>query len=97
LKFLEGPSYGRSYADGVIDSKDAAYSHLVLWCDANHNGVSEPNEIRSISDAGYLAFRTDYRAAGRRDPFGNLFRLRAKATGPEGEHYIYDVFLKSKQ
>ncbi len=97
LKFLEGPSYGASYADGIIDRNDAAYSRLLLWCDANHNGVSEPGELQSVSHAGYLAFRTDYHSMGRRDPFGNLFKLRAKAVGPHGEHHIYDVFLQSKK
>lgn len=97
LLFLEGPSYGRSLADGVIDAKDAAFSRLLLWCDTNHNGVSESNELESASDAGYVAFRTDYQSVGRLDRYGNMFRLRAKATGPHGEHDIYDVYLRSKQ
>ena len=33
--------------DGVINSQDQAFDDLVVWQDANHNGVSETGELRS--------------------------------------------------
>lgn len=95
LQFLEGPTYGRSRADGVIDADDAPFNRLLFWCDANHNGASESTELQSAADAGYTAFRTDSKMVGRKDRWGNLFRLKGAATGPHGEQTIYDVYLQA--
>ena len=45
LAFLQGSSYGRSRLDHQIDRADAAFARLLLWRDANHNGLSEPDEL----------------------------------------------------
>jgi len=94
LKFMEGPTYGRSVADGVINSRDGIFSRLLLWRDLNHNGISEPDELQRLSDSGLVAIQTDYKVAKRRDAFGNEFRQRAKGIWPDGEFFIYDVWLK---
>jgi hypothetical protein len=43
-----------------INREDKVYSQLRIWCDANHNGQSEPGELRSLPDlqisAIYLSF-----------------------------------------
>lgn len=93
LVFAEGPSYGAGLADTVIDARDAVFSRLLLWCDRNHNGVSEPDELTPVSQSGLRAIRTDVKTSGRTDRFGNQFRLRAKGAFQDGEHYIYDVWL----
>ena len=38
--------------DGVIDSQDQAFGDLVVWQDANHNGVSETGELATLGDLG---------------------------------------------
>ena len=38
--------------DGVIDAKDQAFGDLVVWQDANHNGVSEGGELIKLGDLG---------------------------------------------
>lgn len=96
LKFLEGPSFGASRADLVIDGRDDVFSRLLLWCDRNQNGQSEPDELRPVSETDILALHTDYRSSGRRDQHGNQFRLRARATRSSGEHYIYDIWLLTR-
>jgi hypothetical protein len=38
--------------NGVIDAADPVYHQLQLWVDANHNGVSEPNELSGLGSHG---------------------------------------------
>lgn len=95
LKFLETPEFGPSRADRIIDAKDAPFSRLLLWRDANHNGVSEPDELTPAAAAGLESIGAhDVKTSGRRDRHGNLFRLRAESRFDGQSHYVYDVWLR---
>ena len=63
---------------GYIDAEDALYAKLLLWVDANHNGVSEPEELTPFS-ALYARIGIGYSPHQRRDGFGNEFRYRGWA------------------
>jgi large repetitive protein len=41
-----------SNADGRLDASDAAFASFAVWRDANSNGVTDPGELQSLSDAG---------------------------------------------
>jgi hypothetical protein len=97
LKFLENPDFGVSQADHLLDAKDAPFSRLLLWRDANHNGISEPDELTPAAAAGLESIHAyDVKTSGRRDAHGNLFRLRAVATFGGRSHYVYDIWLRSR-
>lgn len=64
--------------DGVINKHDAIFSSLRLWFDLNHNGVSEPRELKKLSKVGVKALSFNYRTETKRDSNGNMFRYRAK-------------------
>lgn len=45
--------------DGVINSADKDFSKLVVWQDANHNGVSNAGELHSLADLGITEISLD--------------------------------------
>jgi hypothetical protein len=85
--------------DGVIDARDAVYSHLLLWIDANHDGISQPEELHSLPEMGVISIDLKYVRSDWVDEFGNHFRYRGKAnaggdpTGDPVDRTIYDVFF----
>jgi hypothetical protein len=86
--------------DGIIDWHDAVYSKLLLWIDANHDGISQPNELHTLPELGVFSIGLHYRDEPLTDDDGNQFRYRA-ALNPnplDGEskdgRWTYDVFFK---
>jgi hypothetical protein len=87
--------------DGVIDSQDAVFSQLRIWVDANHDGISQPEELHTLPEMGVFSISLDYSLSRRTDQFGNVFRYKAKINqGVSGEpgvgKSIYDVFFVTK-
>jgi len=94
--------------DGIIDEKDAVYSRLRLWIDENHDGISQPNELRPLSELGVYSLALNYFESRRTDQFGDLFRYKAKVdpdarrdprdVAPPGDpgRWAYDVFFLTK-
>lgn len=82
--------------DGAIDARDAVFGSLRLWQDANHNGVSEAGELKTLASLGLTAIDLEFNEARRRDQYGNLFSYRARTYDERGFHvgkWAYDVFL----
>lgn len=83
--------------DGVISPSDAIFASLRLWQDTNHNGLSEPAELHTLSEFGLETLELDYRESKRVDEYGNKFRYRAKVKDGHGNQvgrWAWDVFLK---
>lgn len=83
--------------DGQIDLRDAVFSSLNLWQDRNHNGVSEGEELQSLSNSVIRVIELRYRESRRHDENGNWFRYRAKVQdvrGAQAGRWAWDVFLQ---
>ena len=62
----------------MIDPGDAIFASLCLWIDANHDGVSQPEELHTLPELGVYELNLDYQRSSRTDEFGNQFRFKAK-------------------
>jgi hypothetical protein len=85
--------------DGVISKRDAVFSSLRLWQDTNHNGASEPGELKTMDELGLTAIELNYHESKHTDQFGNRFRYRAKVTDVRGSDFgrwAWDVFLQTQ-
>jgi hypothetical protein len=86
--------------DGVIDSRDVIFLHLRLWQDLDHDAVTDPGELISLSSLGVLSIELRYKEGGRADRYGNVLRYRAKVDDGDKKalgRWAYDVtFLVRK-
>ena len=83
-------------SDGLIDLRDSVFNSLKLWRDTNHNGVSELDELQSLSSLGITEIELDYKLSRRTDAHGNQFKYRAKvrdARGSQIGRWAWDVIL----
>lgn len=82
--------------DGVISNQDFIFTRLRLWQDSNHNGISEANELKTLSELNLENIELDYKESRKTDPYGNQFKYRAKvrdALDAQINRWAWDVFL----
>ncbi|HMQ02678.1 MAG TPA: hypothetical protein PKD26_02010 [Pyrinomonadaceae bacterium] len=83
--------------DGVIDRQDAVFASLRLWQDANHNGMSETTELKTLPQLDLVKIELRYHNSRRTDEYGNVFRYRAKVWDGRGARvgrWAWDVILQ---
>jgi hypothetical protein len=84
--------------DGFITNQDSVFALLRLWQDANHNGISEPSELKALTAVGLTSIELGYKESRKLDDYGNSFRYRAKVKDSHGSQlgrWAWDVFLVS--
>jgi hypothetical protein len=95
LAVFDSPAEGGN-GDGLISVKDAVFSRLALWRDANHDGESHADELSPLAGSGITEIDLDYRESRKTDEYGNQLRYRTKANGAGRGHWVWDVILTLK-
>jgi hypothetical protein len=88
-----------SNGDGLIDKHDPIWPNLLVWIDANHDGISQPDELHRLDDVGVHSICLKYVESAHTDAFGNEFRYNGKLNPVKGDdvnRVIYDVFLTTR-
>jgi hypothetical protein len=83
-------------ADKKITSADAVFASLRLWQDVNHNGISEPGELKTLTALDVTGIDLKYHVERKKDKYGNQFRYRSKVSSVKKSTVAkeaYDVIL----
>ena len=70
--------------DGVIDAKDAKFSELRIWVDKDGNGVSTPDELLTLEEAGIRSLNLSNTFIGKVDENGNTIARVGSFTRTDG-------------
>ena len=82
--------------DGVIDVSDPAYSELRVWNDTDGNGLSDTDELLTLTDAGVRSINTAYTNSGHIDAQSNAHKQIGTYTTSNGEaHVVTDVWFRT--
>jgi hypothetical protein len=95
LAVFDRPDHGGN-GDGWISDADAIFTELRVWQDANHDGISQPDELKTLEAVGIKAISLQYTLSTKTDPFDNVFRYRGRVldtSGSEVRKVIYDVLV----
>ncbi len=79
--------------DGKLDAGDAQFSQLRVWVDANHDGITERGELKTLGQLGITSIDL-HGLAGTTVQNGNLLGLTSTyTTGDGGTHAMADVWF----
>ncbi len=80
--------------DGRIDRRDAVWSQLRLWLDANANAETDPGELFSLDQRGVESLSLSYVDSSWIDPQGNHHRQLGNYRSSDGrELACHDVWF----
>jgi hypothetical protein len=89
--------------DGFLTSADAAWSRMRVWVDANHDGIAQPSELRTLEEVGISSIGFSFTETKIADVYGNWYRFKGHINPlgrPPGSHVnpvAYDIYLSSRK
>ena len=83
--------------DGVVDANDVGFNALLVWQDANENGITDDGELVSLESTGITSLDTGYKEMFTADAQGNILGERSSATLADGSAIdLVDVYFQTE-
>ena len=79
--------------DGVIDASDENFSNMKVWQDANQDGISQEEELRSLEETGIKKIHLDYLTVNTEDEQGNIQTRTSGFEFTDGRNGLTSEFL----
>jgi hypothetical protein len=81
--------------DSMINHQDAVFAQLRVWVDANSDGLSAPDELRTLNDWGIASISTQAFASAQVNK-GNVLGLVSRYQTTDGQtHQAADVWFSA--
>jgi len=74
-------------ADGIIDTNDTNFSSLRIWRDLNQDGISQANELQTLTDAGVASLSLTNTQVDQTLADGNTIHRTGTYTKTDGSTY----------
>jgi VCBS repeat-containing protein len=84
-----------SNVDGKLDAQDAVFDALMVWQDANSNGLTDAGELRSLKDVGVISINLSHDSTITHQN-GNLLQGVSSYTSTDGQtHEVADAWFQT--
>ncbi|MBP6277020.1 MAG: FG-GAP repeat protein [Limnohabitans sp.] len=84
-----------SNVDGKVDAQDAVFDALMVWQDANGNGVTDAGELRSLKETGVISINLGHDNTITHQN-GNLLQGVSSFTTTDGQtHEVVDAWFQT--
>jgi hypothetical protein len=98
LAVYDMPAYGGNN-NGAIDPGDAIWPSLRVWIDANHDAVSQTEELHTLDDIGIRRILLKYEPSPYTDQYGNHFEFKGHlipVKDADVDRKVFDVVLATQ-
>ena len=79
--------------DGKIGAHDAHFADLKVWVDANHDGKTDPGELKGLVDLGIVELDLSYTTSNRVDHGNGVAMVSSFKTSDGQHHEMADVWF----
>ena len=83
-----------SNGDGIFSNQDKAWNEVKVWQDANQNGYTDVNELKSLDNVGITEINLNYKQQQVADENGNMHNQISTGKKDGSEISIHDVWFE---
>ena len=83
-----------SNGDGIFSNQDKAWNEVKVWQDANQNGYTDVNELKSLDSVGITEINLNYKQQQVADENGNMHNQISTGKKDGSEILIHDVWFE---
>ena len=74
--------------DNKIDNRDSSYNQLRVWVDANHDGITDQGELKTLSELGVVSIGTSHIVTDGEVLEGNNIQAKGTYSLADGQNRL---------